>query len=487
MNNEAKMDFSALTILCIGDIMLDRFIYGEVQRISPEAPVPILHLNRQKEMLGGMGNVANNILSLNGKAILVGLVGKDEYASKIKNIMHSKQIPEDSIVSSSYRPTIGKSRFIAANQQIIRADEESLIPLHSEEITLLLENIKKNIPLAQAIILSDYGKGVCHPEIIQYVIQAAKQYHLPVFVDPKSKDFSLYKYATCVTPNIAEASQAVQMSLKTDADFEKAGQELLNITQGQAILITRSEKGMTLVEKNKTTQHIPSRAREVFDVSGAGDTVIAALTLGVASGLSIEKSMHIANAAAGVVIGKAGTSTATVAEVQNELKAQSLKEAFPVITPELISLNDLILQLNQWKKQGLIIGFTNGCFDILHTGHLSLLQSARTHCDRLIVALNSDASIQRLKGSQRPVNSLNERAKLIAAIRYVDAVIAFDEDTPLNLIQQIKPHILIKGADYYGKEVVGQDIVEHYNGKVILAELQKGFSTTALIDKIKHL
>ena len=487
MSDNTKMDFSALTILCIGDIMLDRFIYGNVQRISPEAPVPVLHLNSQKEMLGGVGNVANNILSLNGKAVLVGLVGNDEYALKIKKIMRSKYIPEDSIISSPYRPTICKSRFIAANQQIIRADEESLIPLHSEEITLLIENIEKNIPSVQAVIISDYGKGVCHPEIIQFITQRAKHYSLPVFVDPKSRDFSLYRHATCITPNIAEASQAVQMSLKTDTDFEKAGQELLDITQGQAILITRSEKGMTLVEKNRNIQHIPSRAREVFDVSGAGDTVIATLALGVASGLCIRESMHIANAAAGVVIGKAGTSTATIAEVQNELKAQSSEETFPLVTPELISLNDLTLQVNKWKKQGLTIGFTNGCFDILHTGHISLLQSARTQCDRLIVALNSDTSIQRLKGPKRPINPLKERARLISAIRYVDAVVAFDDDTPLNLIQHIKPDILIKGADYIGKEVVGQNIVEQYNGKVILTELQKGFSTTNIIDKIKHL
>ena len=481
------MDFSALTILCIGDIMLDRFIYGNIQRISPEAPVPILHLNNQKEMLGGVGNVANNILSLNGKAILIGLVGQDDYALKIKKIMHSKHISEHSIISSSYRPTICKSRFIAANQQIIRADEESLISLHPEEISLILENINHNISKSNAVIISDYGKGVCHPDIIQFIMEKAKAFNIPVFVDPKSKDFSLYKYATCITPNIAEASQAVQTSLKTDDDFEKAGQKLLNITQGQAILITRSEKGMTLIEKNKLPIHIPSRAREIFDVSGAGDTVIAALSLGVASGLTLAKAIHIANAAAGVVIGKVGTSTATVTEVENELNAQSKGKNLPISTPALLSINGMINLSIKWKNQGFKIGFTNGCFDILHTGHISLLQTARQHCDRLIVALNSDDSIQRLKGSQRPVNTLADRVKLIAALRYVDAVIAFNEDTPFNLIQQIKPDVLIKGADYYGKKVVGSDIVKQNNGKIVLADLQQGFSTTHIIDKIKHL
>lgn len=481
------MDFSSLTILCIGDIMLDRFIYGNVQRISPEAPVPILHLKDQKEMLGGVGNVANNILSLNGKTILIGLVGQDDYAAKIINLIQQKNIAEHSLISSTYRPTICKSRFIAANQQIIRADEESLIPLHPEEITQLIKTIDQNITRAQAIIISDYGKGVCHPDIINFTIKKAKSHHLPIFVDPKSKDFSIYKYATCITPNIAEASQAVQKPLKNDVDFEEAGKQLLNITQGQAILITRSEKGMTLIEKNNPPQHIPSRAREVFDVSGAGDTVIATLALGVASGLNLTKAMHIANAAAGVVIAKAGTSTATITEVQNELKAQAAEEIFPVLTPELTSLHDLLIEIQKWRKQDQIIGFTNGCFDILHTGHVSLLQTARSHCDRLIVALNSDASIKRLKGNKRPINSLVERAKIIAALRYVDAVIAFEEDTPLTLIQHLKPDILIKGADYIDKEVVGRKIVEENKGKVILADLQKGFSTTNIIDKIKHL
>ncbi|MDI2091171.1 D-glycero-beta-D-manno-heptose-7-phosphate kinase [Commensalibacter oyaizuii] len=478
------MDFSNITVLCLGDVMLDRFIYANVQRISPEAPVPVLQLNNKKEMLGGAGNVTSNILSLGGKSILIGLVGHDEYASTIHALMRKKNITSDFLVQSRYRPTICKSRFIAANQQVIRADEESLLPLTHEEITGIKHSIDKAIPLTNAVIISDYGKGVCHPEILEHIIQLAKNCDIPVFVDPKSSDFSLYQYATCVTPNIKEASEAVKHPLENDEDFAQAGQTLLDITKGQAILITRSEKGMTLVEHGKTVETIPSRAREVFDVSGAGDTVIATLTLSYAAGYTLSEAMHIANAAAGVVVAKAGTSTATIAEVLTELQAQKNNNLPELMAPHLISLSDLQQQVQKWKKQGLTVGFTNGCFDIIHPGHVSLLKFAREHCDRLVVALNTDRSIQALKGSQRPINILESRASVIAALRYVDAVIAFDEDTPLTLISHLKPNILIKGGDYLHKDVVGKDIVEQNGGKVILADLQEGFSTTNIIDKI---
>lgn len=480
------MDFSNITILCIGDVMLDRFIYSHIDRISPEAPVPILKLKNKKEMLGGAGNVTNNILSLDGKAILIGLVGKDVYASRIKELMHQKKITDEYLVQSPHRPTICKSRFIASNQQIIRADEESLSPLYEEEIDQLIQAIDKAVQLANAIILSDYGKGICHPTIVNHTITQAKKYNIPVFVDPKSNDFSLYKYATCITPNSKEASRAVQYPLETNEDFEKAGRELLEITQGQAILITRSEKGMTLVERDGPTENIPSRAREIFDVSGAGDTVIATLTLSFAAGFSLSEAMHIANAAAGVVVAKVGTSTTTIVEVLTELKAQHTENSSDITTPHLLSLEQIYNQVQKWKNQNLTVGFTNGCFDILHSGHIMLLKAARTNCDRLIVALNTDKSVQRLKGNNRPVNSLTSRAQIIAALRYVDAVVAFDEDTPFNLINELQPDILIKGGDYHNKEVVGSDIIHKNGGKVILAELQEGFSTTDIIDKIKN-
>lgn len=480
------MDFSKITILCIGDVMLDRFIYGNVQRISPEAPVPVLQLNDKKEMLGGAGNVTNNILSLGGQAILIGLIGQDGYADGLKNLAQQKNITDRYLVRSSHRPTICKSRFIAANQQVIRADEESLAPLHHDEISQLLQSIDLAIDKVNAIVISDYGKGVCHPIVIKHTMQQAKLHNIPVFVDPKSSDFSLYQYATCVTPNTKEASAAVQHTLENDHDFEQAGEALLNATQGQAILITRSEKGMTLVERGKPVTTIPSRAREVFDVSGAGDTVIATLTLAYAAGYSLSEAMHIANAAAGVVVAKAGTSTTSIAEVLNELKAQDPRSFSETISPTLLHPEQLLEQVKHWKQQKLTVGFTNGCFDIIHPGHVMLLKQAREKCDRLIVALNTDRSIKALKGEQRPINNLQSRSQVMAALRYVDAVVAFDEDTPFNLINLFKPDILVKGADYQNKEVVGRDIVELNGGKVILANLQEGFSTTNIIDKISN-
>ncbi|CAK7192840.1 Bifunctional protein HldE [Commensalibacter sp. Nvir] len=479
------MNFSHITILCIGDIMLDRYIYAQVQRISPEAPVPILKLTHTKEMVGGAGNVTNNILSLGGKVIIVGLVGEDSNAEKIKTLMEKQRISTHHLISSSQRPTICKSRFIAASQQVIRADEENLIALNQQEIKKILVHIDQTISLANAVIVSDYNKGMCHPTVIHYIIKKAKELDIPVFVDPKSKDFSLYKYATCITPNLKEAMAVIQRPLVIEKDFEQAGQQLLKITQGQAVLITRSEKGMTLIERDKPAMTIPSRAREIYDVSGAGDTVIAALSLSYASGYSFTEAVHIANAAAGVVVGKAGTSTATIKEVIAELQAQQEHSVHTVLSPELFSLNEVIEQINTWRNQNLKIGFTNGCFDILHPGHVDLLKIARDHCDRLIVALNTDKSVQLLKSAKRPINTLSNRAQIIAAVRYVDCVVSFDEETPFNLIAALKPDVLIKGADYFGKKVIGREIVEKNGGKVILADLKKGFSTTSIIDKIK--
>lgn len=480
------MDFSNITILCIGDVMLDRFYYGDVERISPEAPVPVLRLNHTKEMLGGAGNVTNNILSLGGKPILIGLLGEDNYAAVICDLLNKKEVDSKYLVCSNKRPTICKSRFIAANQQVIRADHESQRPIHDEEIKRLIKSIDQALPHANAIVLSDYGKGVCCDAVVRHTINKARDAGIPIFVDPKSNDFSHYQYATCITPNLKEASEAVGRPLKSDEEIEIAAKELLNITQGEAILITRSEKGMTLVERDKPTKTIPSRAREIFDVSGAGDTVIATLSLGVASGLSISESMQLANAAAGVVVAKIGTATASLSEVLAELEAQFIDDASDVIKPNILTHDQIYNQVTQWKKRKLVVGFTNGCFDILHPGHVTLLKNAKLHCDKLIVALNTDQSIRRLKGKERPINNLNARAQIIAALRYVDAVTAFDEDTPLKLVEALRPNVLIKGGDYQGKEVVGSEIVQKEGGRVILADLQIGFSTTNMIERIRQ-
>ncbi|ACI51606.1 rfaE bifunctional protein [Gluconacetobacter diazotrophicus PA1 5] len=477
------MDFSSITVLCIGDIMLDRFVYGEMERISPEAPVPVLRLGRTREMPGGVGNVANNILSLGGRAILVGLVGRDTPGQALRGLLGQRPGLTDALVETGARPTICKTRFIAANQQVVRADEESRLALQPDEATSLIAAIDAHIGAADIVVLSDYAKGTCADPVIAHAIATARARGIAVFVDPKSRDFARYRGASCITPNARELAQATGLPIDTDAEIEQAARAAMARADAVAILATRSEKGMALVEREGGVQIVPARAREVFDVSGAGDTVIAALALAAGSGMTLAQAMHVANAAAGVVVGKLGTATADIAEVLAELNAQDADAMGG--TPSLLSRAQAAEQVARWKAQGLRVGFTNGCFDIIHPGHVALLAAARRACDRLIVALNDDASVARLKGPERPVNPLEDRARVMAAIRHVDAVVAFGEDTPLELIRLLLPDVLVKGADYRPDQVVGADVVRQAGGRVVLADLEDGKSTTRTIGRIR--
>jgi D-beta-D-heptose 7-phosphate kinase/D-beta-D-heptose 1-phosphate adenosyltransferase len=479
------MDFSGLTVLCVGDAMLDRFLHGDIDRISPEAPVPVIRLRETREMLGGAGNVASNIASLGGQAVLVGLVGADDQGARLRHIIAGRPGIQDGLIETRHRPTICKTRFVAGRQQVVRADEESTDPLHAEEEAALLARIDAAIPGVQAVILSDYGKAVLSQALISTVIAAARARGLPVFVDPKSDDFSRYRGVTCITPNVRELAAAAHAPLPDEAAIEAAARRLMAQATADAILITRSEKGMMLVEAGGAAASVPARAREVFDVSGAGDTVIATLALAYADGRGLAQAMHIANAAAGVVVSKLGTATADIAEVLHELSAQD-EQAGGARTPGLQTLDMTRNLVARWRDQGFSVGFTNGCFDILHPGHVSLLAFARGQCDRLVVALNADDSVRRLKGTTRPVNMLEQRARVIAAIRYVDCVVAFAEDTPERLIADLLPDVLIKGADYAIDQVVGGDIVMAAGGRVVLAELVPGQSTTGLIARMKE-
>ena len=477
------MDFSHLTILCAGDAMLDRFVHGDIDRISPEAPVPVLRLRETREMPGGAGNVACNIASLGGRAILVGLIGADEAGARLSRILEGKAGIEAALVVTARRPTICKTRFIAGRQQVVRADDESGAALFEEEATALMAAIDAQVTRCQALVLSDYGKSVLSQQVVAYAIDAAKAAGIPVFVDPKSPDFTRYRGATCITPNLKEFSAAAGEICTTEAQIVVAAHRLLDAAEARAILVTRSERGMILVEAGGEVTSVPARAREVFDVSGAGDTVIAALALAHAGGRSLAQAMHIANAAAGVVVSKLGTATANIAEVMHELSAQS--EPAGVVAGGLQSLEAASGMVSLWREQGLQVGFTNGCFDILHPGHVSLLAAARQNCDRLVVALNTDESVARLKGPTRPVNTLAQRAQVMAAIRYVDCVVAFEEDTPLALITALLPNVLVKGADYTVDKVVGADVVQAAGGRVVLAELVAGQSTTGIIARVK--
>ncbi|MBB2202049.1 D-glycero-beta-D-manno-heptose-7-phosphate kinase [Gluconacetobacter tumulisoli] len=482
------MDFSSITVLCIGDVMLDRFVYGEMERISPEAPVPVLRLGRTREMPGGVGNVANNILSLGGRAILIGLVGRDAPGAALRTLLGARPGLTDALVDTDARPTICKTRFIAANQQVIRADEESRLPVQDAETRALIAAIDAHVDAARIVVLSDYAKGACAEPVVRHVIARARARSIPVFVDPKSRDFSRYRGAACITPNARELAQATGLPVDSDAEIEQAARAAMIQADAGAILATRSEKGMALVERTGTgpagtVQTVPARAREVFDVSGAGDTVIATLALAAASGMTLAQAMHVANAAAGVVVGKLGTATADIAEVLAELDAQD--HAHVAGAPGLLSRDQAADQVARWKAQGLRVGFTNGCFDILHPGHVGLLAAARAGCDRLVVALNTDASVARLKGPDRPVNTLRDRATVMMGIRHVDAVVAFDEDTPLNLIRLLLPDVLVKGADYAPDQVVGADVVQAAGGRLLLARLEDGQSTTRTLGRIR--
>ena len=477
------MDFSNIQVLCVGDVMLDRFVQCDMERISPEAPVPILRLRGTREMLGGAGNVASNVAALGGTVVLAGLVGTDAAGDAVRRLLHGLPRLVSAAVDTPGRPTTCKTRFIAANQQVVRADEESQAAAGPAEEAALLDAVRAWIGRVGAVVLADYGKGALTPALVAQVVALARAAGVPVFVDPKSPDFSRYRGATCITPNLKELAAASGMAVDGTDAVVRAARHVLGQAAADAILVTRSERGMTLVEASGAVQSVPARTRAVFDVSGAGDTVIAAMALCVAAGRSLAQAMHIANAAASVVVSKPGTATATVPEVLRELGARDedapdADGARPL--PEVQAL------VARWKAQGLKVGLTNGCFDILHPGHVSLLAQARAGCDRLVVALNTDAGVRRLKGPSRPVNPLDGRARVVAALRHVDAVVAFDEPTPLELIRSLLPDVLVKGADYTLDQVVGADVVQAAGGRVLLASLVPGVSTTGTITRLRE-
>ena len=479
------MDFGAIRVLCVGDVMLDRYVYGDMERISPEAPVPVLRLTQTREMAGGVGNVASNILSLGGRAVLIGLVGRDAAGAGLRRILVGQGGVLDALVESEVRPTICKTRYIAARQQVVRADEESRLPLQCDEARALMAAVDRHIGQVQVLLLSDYGKGVCAPDLVAHAIAQAHRHRIPVFVDPKSNDFSRYRGADCITPNARELSAAAGLPVEDEAQVEAAARVVMTQAEAGAILATRSDKGMILVERDRPALSVPARAREVFDVSGAGDTVIAAMALARGAGQPLAQAMRIANAAAGVVVGKLGTATADIAEVMQELLLLDQQFGEHAAETALSTLSHAQAQVARWKAQGLRVGFTNGCFDIIHPGHIALLATARAECDRLIVALNTDASVSRLKGPGRPVNRLVARAQVMAAIRHVDCVVSFEADTPLELIEALSPDVLVKGGDYTLETTVGAKFMRASGGRVVLTGLVAEQSTTATLARIR--
>lgn len=483
---EALARSSPKTILVIGDILLDHYVHGQVKRISPEAPVPVLLQTGEYWRLGGAANLAANVAALGAQVVLLGIVGEDEDAERLKTLLRAQERIEARFAISHTHPTVRKTRFVSGNQQIVRVDHEARMPFGEAVLAQLVEQIEKAARHCEAIAVSDYLKGAIADPVFAAIALAAHENKKQLIVDPKRMDFSTYRGAQYLTPNRAELSQATGRSCETDDDAERAA-EIAKAQTGAAILLTRSEQGMSLFCTDGQAFHDRATARGVFDVTGAGDTVIATFTLALATGAAPVTAMKLANLAAGVVVAKPGAASCSL----EELRASA--EALGVLTAQrsprrhspapVLTLEALLDQRKQWGQAELCVGFTNGCFDLLHPGHTALIEQAAGACDRLIVALNSDSSVAQLKGPSRPVQSQAARAAVIGALRGVDAVVIFDEATPIDLIQALTPDVLIKGADYREEDIVGADLVKSRGGRVLLAELKPGHSTSAMIAK----
>lgn len=475
-------------VTVIGDIMLDEYVLGEVERISPEAPVPVLRVGGEQKVLGAAANVAANIAALGGRARLVGVIGDDLAGRQVVEMLDQSGLIAPCMVVTRTHPTITKTRIMSGQHQIVRVDRETVSAFPDPVVEGLYAEVDAAIEACNVVVLSDYGKGVLSDAIIARAIMAARAMGKPVIVDPKRPNLSAYKGASYITPNRKELSNATGLPCNTDEEAVAAAS--LGIEQsGAAILLTRSEQGMSLYRHGLDPIHLATEAREVFDVSGAGDTVVATVALSLASGLPIEQALLTANTAAGVVVGKRGTATCSPEELISamEERARRASEHSALETSQRLDgptpLQAAVRQRRLWEREGLVVGFANGCFDLLHPGHVSLLAQAAGQCDRLVVALNSDASVRRLKGPQRPVQNEQARATVMNSIKGVDMVVLFDEDTPLEIITALQPDVIIKGADYREDQVVGGDVAKARGGRVFLADLVAGQSTTAMVKR----
>ncbi|TAN76336.1 MAG: D-glycero-beta-D-manno-heptose-7-phosphate kinase [Magnetospirillum sp.] len=467
-------------VLCIGDVMLDRFVYGSVDRVSPEAPIPVLFIERETAMLGGAGNVVRNLVALGAAPAFLSVVGDDPAGREVTRLVGEHGEIDPCIVVETGRQTTIKTRFFASHQQLLRADRESRVAVGGSIRDQLLTRADRLLAKAEVVVLSDYGKGVLAPVVAGELIRRAKATGKKVVVDPKGSDYSIYTGATIVTPNRKELFEATGMATDGDDAVIAAARHLIATCSLEAVLVTRSQDGMTLVTADGEAHHLAAEAREVFDVSGAGDTVVATLAAAIASGASLLEGAHLANVAAGIVVGKVGTAVAYAEEVVAALHHDDLTAGESKIVP-LTAAAEIV---DRWRRKGQKVGFTNGCFDLLHPGHVAILTQAKAACDRLVVGLNSDASVQRLKGPTRPVQSEASRATVLSSLASVDMVVIFGEDTPLRVIEALRPDVLVKGADYTIDKVVGADLVQSWGGKVVLADLVDGQSTTNTIKRM---
>ncbi|AMM81785.1 MULTISPECIES: bifunctional D-glycero-beta-D-manno-heptose-7-phosphate kinase/D-glycero-beta-D-manno-heptose 1-phosphate adenylyltransferase HldE [Pasteurella] len=468
-------EFKQAKVLVLGDVMLDRYWFGATNRISPEAPVPVVRVQDNEERAGGAANVAMNIAALNVPVKLLGLTGRDETGLALESLLAKSRIECD-FVQLHTHPTITKLRILSRHQQLLRLDfEEDFQNVTSDALLQKLDSALQNYG---ALVLSDYGKGTLNQ--VQKMIQLARQANIPVLIDPKGTDFERYRGATLLTPNMSEFEAVVGKCDSEDEIIEK-GLKLIEQIDLSALLVTRSEKGMTLLRPNQPAFHLATEAKEVFDVTGAGDTVISVLATGLADGRSFEEACYLANVAAGIVVGKLGTSTVSTVELENAIHGRS-NTGFGIMSEA-----ELKRVVAQAKARGEKIVMTNGCFDILHPGHVSYLENARKLGDRLIVAVNSDDSVKRLKGETRPINDLQSRMAVLAGLSSVDWLVAFHEDTPQRLIAEVLPDLLVKGGDYKPEDIAGSQEVWASGGDVKVLNFENGCSTSNVISKIQQL
>ncbi|MGE3920122.1 MAG: bifunctional D-glycero-beta-D-manno-heptose-7-phosphate kinase/D-glycero-beta-D-manno-heptose 1-phosphate adenylyltransferase HldE [Gammaproteobacteria bacterium] len=466
-------DFSQTHVLVVGDVMLDRYWYGDTQRISPEAPVPVVRVKSLQEQAGGAGNVALNIAALGGQVTLIGLCGEDENADRLQEKLTAAKI-NCQLIRVSEKPTISKLRVMSLHQQLIRLDFEEYF--HEIEKTTLYKLCEEHSSNVTAVILSDYGKGTLNQ--CQALIQMFRKKNISVLVDPKGRDFSIYTGANILTPNRKEFEEVVG-DCPDENTFKEKGLELITQLNLSALLVTRGAQGMTLLRENESEFHLPAHAREIFDVTGAGDTVIAVLGLALAVGCDIETATYFANHAAGLVVGKLGAATVSVPELR-----QAIYSGQPTLG--VVSEEQLLVNVENAKIRGEKIVMTNGCFDILHAGHVTYLEEAKKLGHRLVVAVNDDQSVERLKGVGRPLNPLERRMAVLAGLSSVDWVVSFGEDTPARIIEKVLPDVLVKGGDYQVSQLAGADSVLKNGGEVKILSFVPGCSTTSLVNQIKE-
>jgi D-beta-D-heptose 7-phosphate kinase/D-beta-D-heptose 1-phosphate adenosyltransferase len=473
--------FDAARVLVVGDVMLDVFVYGQAERLSPEAPIPVLKIQREVRMLGGAGNVTRNIASLGAHASVVSVVGEDTTAVDIHALIAEEPQIDAHFVSETTRISTLKTRYIAASQQLLRADREEVTPASAGSIAAMLSAVEARIANHHVLILSDYAKGALTPALVKPLIALARTHNVPVFVDPKQWDVALYAGATLISPNEKEMQQLHGAPFADDGAMIAAAQGWCKAHCIGYVLITRGAKGMMLVHADGVVATIASEAREVFDVSGAGDTVMATLAVAHGSGADISHAARLANVAAGIVVGRMGTATVHRTDLKTAVHTAHLVSG----AEKIFSREALKTQVGEWQAKGLKVGFTNGCFDVIHAGHIASLASAKSYCDRLVIAINSDASVKRLKGESRPIHAEMDRAMVLAALGAVDGVTLFREDTPEALLELLRPDVLMKGADYQKEQIVGWQLVESYGGKVVRIPLVEGYSSTNTISKIQ--